>query len=309
MAPNKGILDRESHEQYESLILPICSTIEEVIDYAANAAEECIKRIPNTIEPQDDHIVILSVFFHIIEMLDGIEILISKSAVTPTHLQIRCVFEALLYLEWILQKDTKKRAHAYLVEDIHDRLALAKCMDANSERGKQLKAICNNDKYGVSFPFSNLANSSPQIDKYNNLLLKPHFKEANELFTNNTKTKPKWYGLHGGGNSIKELADKMGRPYQYWLLYTNWSATMHGQKRVRNKLDKDGAFKSLRDPSEIKEISIFAIHYGIEAIILMNNFYKLPSESYSMWYQNKISNKMKWLTSLEIKINYVASNK
>ncbi len=53
-----------------------------------------------------------------IGMLDGLDTLLRRGCVDPAYLQLRSMFEASIYVDWILSKDSELRASAYYVSDL-----------------------------------------------------------------------------------------------------------------------------------------------------------------------------------------------
>jgi hypothetical protein len=103
--------------------------IREVLDLAMPSLNEVLNhglalfaRSSNRPEGEDENLVILLVYRHLLEMLDGVIILIAESAPAPAALQLRAMFEALLTIEFLTQdkRKTKSRALAYLYQvEIH----------------------------------------------------------------------------------------------------------------------------------------------------------------------------------------------
>lgn len=302
--PNKNILDREVAEN-NALLRKISSFIKEVVDFATVIAGKCFDAIPKTTDPKEDHLAIISIFMHIIEMLDGIEILIAKSSVSVAHMQVRSIFESLLYLDWILQKDMKERALAYIIDDIRNRIAISETFDPTTQRGKQFNANLKKDKYLTpgSLVYTLKQDSSSYTSKYQGLLSRTPYKEIDAMFGKNSK----WYSVHGGGDSIEQLATKLGRTGGYYILYREWSDIVHGSRNLRRRIINGGEIKSLRDPLGIQNLAIFAVQYATEAISIMSDYYNIVDTDYKKWYDAEVKNKRDWLLALKISVEYKSS--
>jgi len=85
--------------------------IEEIRNYGHALFARCAYRP----EGGDENMAILFLYYHLIEMLDAVGILVSESAPIPAELQLRAIFEALVSLSFILKADTPRRGYAYLV--------------------------------------------------------------------------------------------------------------------------------------------------------------------------------------------------
>jgi len=321
--PPLDLLDRTPTDGAD-FICRVSGLLQEVINYGLFVLKECDRVVGQDSEPleaKDEHGVILfGIYMHIIEMLDGLELLISQRAITPAFLQLRSIFESLLYLEWILQKDTKERALAYLVEDIYDRIYLHRSFDLSTDEGKQLKKLYEKDIFMISSkkPLESIPVNEDKIKDYINLLNKEPYNKINKQYlalkektSQQIKKRKKyvpWYALHGGGDSIKILADTLYKPYTYWFLYKKCSAIIHGQNRLKNRFLKGGGAKPLRDPSEIDQVSMFAIIFGSLAIKLLINYYNPKGIDFLSWYHKEIKSGYDWLIDGNIKVEYKLLN-
>ena len=77
--------------------------------------------------------VVLLLLRHMIEMTDGVHVLLLTSASRPAQLQLRSMFEAMLYMEFILQDDSERRARAYEVGSRMWSYRYAKRMERGSQ--------------------------------------------------------------------------------------------------------------------------------------------------------------------------------
>ncbi len=58
-----------------------------------------------------DIIVLGTLTRQVVAMLDGLELLLANGAVYVAGLQSRALFEASVYIDWILKDDTERRPH------------------------------------------------------------------------------------------------------------------------------------------------------------------------------------------------------
>jgi hypothetical protein len=116
-----------------------------------------------------------------------------------------------------------------------------------------------------------------------------------EKYRSSNKGDPpkKWYGMRGGPKNAYELADRLGFPAQYEILYRSWSGLVHGTDIVNEKLfiveQGLAAFAKLRYPSDAPFVTIMAISFGLSAIRLMSDHY-LPDKKLENadWYKREI---------------------
>lgn len=111
-SPPSKLLDRdfskaEAREQIDAAV-PL---LEEVVNYGLAVFARCSVRP----DGRDENAAILLPFHHLLEMIDGVQVLVAAAAPIPARLPLRSAFEALLAIEYITQADTVRRAYAYLV--------------------------------------------------------------------------------------------------------------------------------------------------------------------------------------------------
>ena len=91
----------------------------------------------------NEDLAVLVLYLHIIEMTDGIEALVSRQRPTPAELLLRSSWEALLYIEYIVEKDADytRRSLAWTADHARRRLAFYETLDPSTSRGKEFKSI------------------------------------------------------------------------------------------------------------------------------------------------------------------------
>ncbi|MBW2647486.1 MAG: hypothetical protein JRE23_15180 [Deltaproteobacteria bacterium] len=142
----QALIDRDtSVAQLNENFSEILEVLRDVVNYGSNLVPRCFVSSKRTLE---DAIVLGVLVRQAIAMFDAIEILLSNAAVYPCHLQTRAIFEVSLYLEWVLQKDTEKRAKYFYVANVRqERVWAMRTQTGSSE----------NVSYGkVMEPFGNL---------------------------------------------------------------------------------------------------------------------------------------------------------
>jgi len=85
--------------------------IRDVTDYGANLIPMCFSSSDRTLK---DAVVLAILLRQVVAMLDAIQVLLSNGAVHAAHLQLRALFEASIYIDWILESDSRKRGRLLL---------------------------------------------------------------------------------------------------------------------------------------------------------------------------------------------------
>lgn len=146
-------------ERAKTIARPRIDAARTVIDELRNYGHRLFARSSVRPSGNDEEMVILLVYFHLLEMLDGLGILVAEAAPRPARLQLRAMFEALLTLEYLAGADTVRRAHAYLVCDIAERLENYDKLDPTSDAGRAFRDSLASDPDCANVPLSEYAPS------------------------------------------------------------------------------------------------------------------------------------------------------
>lgn len=233
-----------------------------LVDYSLEAFQRCSV----SARAGDEQVGVLLPHYHLIEMLDAVEVLLGASAVAPSALQLRSAFEALLSLEWVCREDTSRRGAAYVVTEIHARIARLEGFDGGTGRGKQLAATFRKDPLGNEITLPKFDSAQP-VSALNDLLMEPHLKEAASEFNRLKSTRggrPRHYELWSGPGSVEQLAGELGYGAIYELFYRPWSARMHARdmRYQLSELEGQSALRPLRSPDQMQEHYFYALMFG-----------------------------------------------
>jgi len=184
--------------------------------------------------------------------------LISKGAVSTSHLQARAAFEASIYIDWILQGDSGKKAKYYYVANLRNqRLWALRFKTGTPEEQIFSEAFKDIEKYIQQDDRGDLEKiAEGEINKIDSLLSKPGWMEISNEFekVKNKKTGAErdWYKLLGV-TSVRQLAKKVGRLGEYDLFYTRSSEVMHGTSYTNHIQFRKGAitFEPIRQLRDI----------------------------------------------------------
>jgi hypothetical protein len=109
--PLKSLLERDLHIAYvKEYFSDIIDVMRDMTNYGTNLIMRCFVTGKSELE---DAIILGVIVRQAVAMFDALEILISNAAVYPAHLQARALFEASLYLQWILKDDATLKAKHY----------------------------------------------------------------------------------------------------------------------------------------------------------------------------------------------------
>jgi hypothetical protein len=248
----------------------------------------------------DFHLPITLLFLHGLELTDAIEVevLLAQSVVTPADLQLRALFEAVIQLEWLLKEDTARRAFAYQLFDVYDRLRFYRGEIPSTDEGKKRNKAFNDDIWTGAMKRPQMADPAGAMTNLERLLNKPGYKEAAEEYERMSNLKPKprrprhWYAKYDGPGNIEALAGKVGRPMHYEIVYRLWSSPVHGAN-AGQRVMKSGGIRAMRQASTLPTVALHASMLMLAAMNQFGNFYRPEEErARALWYRDEISPKL-----------------
>jgi hypothetical protein len=290
-----GLLDRaRSLKQAHEPITLAQPTLVEAVDFGADLFGRLLAAQRQD-EVKDQRLALVFPYLILIEMLDGVEILLSSASPIVARLSLRTAFEALLTIDYILETDTQRRALAWVVCDVHRRIDVYEMLDPNTPKGKEYEKVRSVDVLVGQMPPLNV-NSSLPVKRLRRMLSYPHLVEAEKEFQTRRavrRNSPSWYSFYGGPSHLRQLAEHLKLGGYFNVLYRVWSGTAHAQdlyRQLTHSPDRKFAVRVLRDPSELSVAATHGLSFFIEATRKLIGYY-LPAEmpAWQEWYKTRIS--------------------
>jgi hypothetical protein len=293
--PFEPLLYRDLRKVEAKKVIEIASPLlQELVNHATNAFQRC--QVETAKGVADEHLPVLSSYYHTIEMADGIEVLISQSCTIPAILLLRSSFEAILTIDYILEKDYRKRAFAWLVCYVRDRLHKYKMLDISTQEGKEFQIVFNNDLVREQIELPPLPKLGNNIRNLESLLEKPDYQFADIEYKRMKKIihgKPNWYSLYDGPRSFQKLAAHLKRGAIYEMLYRHWASISHASDLshfLAKKNNGTPALNPIRNHEELIMVTGLACTFILEATRLALSKFR-PGEMNSLrrWYITEVS--------------------
>jgi hypothetical protein len=233
----------------------------------------------------------VALYRHIIEMTDGIEVLISQGSVMPTVPLLRSSFESLLYQEYIVENDQEytRRSLSWLVGYVHQRLALYERLDPTTNRGKAFQQFVQADTIASKIPYPSPADLQRAVANLESFLRRPHIQTIEAEFSGYPRT-PQWYRLYKGPSDLAALAQHLGKRALYDMLYRSWSRTAHGQDLLAflgRTPEGEGAINPIRNTQDLRMVASYGAMFLVEATRHTIGIIR-PGESIDPWYAREI---------------------
>ena len=265
--------------------------LQELVNYATYAFQRCQT---SSTGRQDEDLPILTLYLHIIEMTDGIEVLISQSCPIPAIPLLRSSFEAQLAIDYITATQYGQRSFAWLVAYVHQRLNQYEMFDPSSQRGKQFLSALTEDGFGRFMKLPSMPDLPRAVKNLRSLVSKPDYQAVETEYQRLKKTRgrePCWYSLFGGPSSLRELAKSVSRPAQYDFLYRYWSAVTHASDLSRFLArTEEGArgFRPLRNHRVMAQVACFAASLILDGTRkALSKFRPGEEKSFATWYNQE----------------------
>jgi len=239
----------------------------------------------------DVHMAVLLPFHHLLEMLDGVQLLVGEAAPSAARPQLRSMLEALLYIEHITETgpDTLQyaiRGYAYLVARTRDALKALRALrryDAATPEGQDLiaRSVVKVDR-SIEDIDRNIAHLEAR-------LVKTPWSDVDSSRQALHRSKGPWYCLGTGTPSnLGNLADRLGRSVYYDVLYRDYSGAVHAADTSRQVIAHAPGrveIRQLRDPDELHNVVCIAVDLALGAIERVLLTYR-PQEQrvHKLWY-------------------------
>jgi hypothetical protein len=287
--PRQDILYRELSQLQANELNELTSPlIQEVVNFATNAFVRCMSY------SESDENVDLAPFAlhrHVMEMTDAVEVLLSNACPVPAIPLLRSSFEAVLYLEYIVEDDDlyERRSLTWLASYVRQRLARYETLLPTTPRGQDFLEAIEQDKTIREFPSLPAEEVEAGIENLRKLLSRDQFDEIQREF-DEIGGFPKWYSLFGGPRNLRELAQQLRLNTQYDVLYRQWSMATHAQDFspfIARGVDGERGIRGLRDVEPTKHVATFAVVFLLNATrLLINKFH--PGEPWGNWYMKEV---------------------
>jgi len=279
-------------------LLGILSHYASLIDETVNFGSQVFTWIFATVNKGDHHIAALSFFRRSIELLDSISVLIKNSCISPSRVLLRSLFEVLLSLEYMLQKDLENRGRDYILCLKYKEIDYLKKFVSSDPLHVEYVNKYKNDELLRNPVIPEIPNVMESI-KAKKKLVKSEFYSSSEASYQAIKRAKKgrnpkwWFNLHDGPKDIFDLAEKMSRPAQYEVMYRNWAGYAHGTGGMDEQVEIIGkgqiAIPQLRSPKDAEFVAFIAISYGLTILrIMIHEYAKEKLKDFGVWYKKEI---------------------
>lgn len=330
--PELGLLHREQAIHAAKDIISVASPLlRELVNYGTHVLVRCQDVATGGL---DEHTAQIGLYYHILQMTDGIEVQVSNACAVAAKPDLRSSFEATLSLEFILQpgKDNKNRALAWMYYYIDRRRKNHQVRDPNTQQGKETQAALMRE-FNFGLTPEVVTEAQRLVKNTENWRIKPHFApitaelkrrkeydsngnlrqelDKNKVLVPKPVKKLDWYNLFSetdDTDGVRSLAKYLNKESLYIFLYKNWSDIIHAGdigRVIKRNSSGELEYTHIRNPENLDElagVALYAADFILDAIRFMIHHY-LPSEKQDLanWYKNEIQpyhHKLRTMTSV-----------
>ncbi len=291
--PVEALLYRDLSRVAAHELINIASPLlQELVNYATNVFMRCQDSARGN---ENEDLAVLMLYLHMIEMADGVEVLLAQSCATPAEPLIRSLFEALLSITYILETDADyvQRSLTWLVGYSHNRISYYELLDPSTNRGQRFQQARAADLIAQRIQLPDQAQVQAAIRNLQHFLARPQFQtiEAEYQRLRRQRQYPQWYELFNGPRNLRALAIHLSRAATYDLLYGPLSSVAHAHDLSRflgRTAEGAATFKRLRsDHENLRHVTVLAATFILEATRRILTKFR-PSEDLAPWYIREV---------------------
>ncbi len=293
------ILSRDLPDGAIQVIERFHPLVEEFVSFGSSVISSDIKK---TIISDED-IAPIMLLRHFIETLDGIAILIQKGNAESSKILLRALFETMLQIQYLFEKDTQKRCYSYLVADLRRQIKAAKKFAPNTNESEVMSDTSKNEGLHISPNESQQIEVIEFIKSKEEVLGVSHLAPINsefEVYRSRTKKNSQWYSLDKGPTSIAALSKYLKHETVYEILYRKWSGSVHGTDIYLGKMSSENneariQIAQLRSVVDLPNVVLYSALFTFKVYRLyVSNRLKEKIKDYETWY---LSNR-EWVAKL-----------
>lgn len=248
--PLETILFRELHTSYAtSIFQPQLEMLREMVNYGTNLVASLFQASEKGLA---DIVLVPNLLKQVVSMLDGFEVLASNACVPAAALQARAMFEASVYVDFILLGEVEsKAAHYYVANVRRELLWVMRTQGGTAENASFFSALGD---FG-----SVLDGTRKKIEtqcrgreaELREFLAKKPWSDANaslEAARGKKKHDVAWYVPFGAG-SVRNICQRVERGHEYEVFYSASSEKMHSSEFKSHVTIGDGrvVFEPIRN--------------------------------------------------------------
>ncbi len=227
-SPHPAILNREEPRAVvEEHFSQQTALLRDLANYGSNLVIRAYESSPKKMA----EVVVCGVLLkQVVAMVDATEVLLSAGCGHASFLPARTAFEASIYIDWILNADSERRATRYIVANYRDERVWAERAIPGTIEETTFTKIAQALGVDIHADRPTLAtDAAAHLAEVNRILAQPNLASIDHEFTaarRGQRPDVKWYELDGL-RSIRQIARHLGRLPEYEFFYSKGSLVAH----------------------------------------------------------------------------------
>jgi hypothetical protein len=288
--PLPWLLDRDLSKVAAKEVIELTSSLlTEIANYGTTVFGRCMASAKG--EPNED-LATLLLYLHVVEMTDGIQVLVGECCPTPAEPLLRSAFEALLSLRYIVRDDYRHRSLAWLADYTRSRLAEYDLADSETAHGGRFREALRREGRNIPLPENSEVRAAAA--KLQPLLQSDQFREVVAEFDTLRRQRrrhPAWYSLFGGPQTLRQLAVTVQMETMFSGFYPYWSRVAHAQDARRFLgVPRDGrqGFNRLRNTAGIRQLASLATSVFLDGTQALLGHFRPDEKVLGKWYKAEV---------------------
>lgn len=263
---NDRLLHRELHSHDAKRIYG--AQLELLTDLANYGSHLILSCFSSSKRDLGDIVVTAVLLKQVVLMLDGFQVLLEAGCSEAAQLQARAMFEASVYIDWMLMSDKTTKAEHYYVANVRgDRLWSRRGIEGTEEHSSFLGEMGDFTEEMSKSARGRAEQIAAELEKLDEFLSNEPFQSINAAFDQvkgSRSSDRAWY-VPLGPKSFRQIVKEVGRLHEYDIFYGSMSETMHASK-IRSHASfrgKEMKFVPIRHLIGISAIISFAAQNAI----------------------------------------------
>jgi hypothetical protein len=289
--PIDNFIPRDLEPQVQKLLTRYSEFLEEIVNYGSHI----MTWKPNDFFKGDEALPISLFFRNYLSYVDACSILVKYSSIEPCNGLLRTAFENLLYILYLIDDPSGKKAKGYIIWNAFEKKKLLSKCDGTSQAYLKLAEKFKDNELLKDEKPPILKDIERLKEKNHNLLTSPQYVEIVKEYhrtTNKIKSKSTyWYSLFNGPNNIRQLATKLDLEPFYEILYKSWSSSTHGTSVIDGIVtgDENGIAQiyQLRLPFDVESVTGLCTNLSV---LLFSKYIKArfpeKERDFQKWYSS-----------------------
>lgn len=288
--PVNNFIPRELDPKIESLLSQYSEFLVEIVNYGSHI----MTWKPNDYDKGEQGLPIVLFLRNYLSYIDSCSILVRYSSIEPCHSLLRTAFENLLYILYLIDDKSGKKALGYIIWNAFEKSKLLTRHDGESKQYKNLVECYNRSELLKDIQPTVLNNIEKRKETNRRLLNAKQFSEIVEEYhrtSDKFKSRPfTWYNLFDGPLKIRHLAGRVKLEGFYEILYKSWSSSTHGTSVIDGVVSGDengiAQIHQIRLPFDAETVTGIAIDLSVFLFSKYINA-KMPEKGndFKQWYR------------------------